>query len=399
MAKRKNSTALFEVIHAGKNAGKVDRKADGRPDRGGVAAVLKTPRWWFKGRVKEESASAATAALDPNDPTANVTAATLFQSRQRVVESPAPVAPPAEIAPALPTLVAEAPAPAAAVVDLPAVELSDSSLIPVSVRIDDPEPVAAPAAPAPRAASRAAPTTTALVLARDANPSPTPAGGRMGMTVAFDGDNREVTLRMRYTTALATGFVVLVIIGLAYVIGRRMSHGPAPATAADVPPSTAQLRRGPAQPGALDVPSRTVRTATPPAAGRPAGAAAGGPIGPINGAYFDAPTDAAGNAQRMMNMNYLLIMAFPPDQKQAAIDARDWFIVNARIPCTVERDSSRLHIAKGWYGVVGTRGFPAGLNSSAEYKSYFDVLQAAITKYPNRAKVDKRPPVPFKWVE
>jgi len=225
------------------------------------------------------------------------------------------------------------------------------------------------------------------------------------MKVAFDGDRQEVTLRMRYTTALATGFTVLVIVGLAYVIGRRMSHGPAPAPGAEVspPPSTAQLRRGPAQPTALDVPQRTGRTAPPPAgrsAGTPAGGNAGGPIGPINGAYFDAPIDAAGNAQRMMNMNYVLIMSFPPEQKQAAYDARDWFNSRGGVPCTVERDSSRLRIAKGFYGVVGTRGFPPRLDSSPEYKTYADFVEAAAAKYPNRAKAGARQrPQAFKWVE
>jgi hypothetical protein len=217
----------------------------------------------------------------------------------------------------------------------------------------------------------------------------------MGMKVAFDGDRQELTLRMRYTAALVTGFTVLVIIGLAYVVGRRMSHGPATAEGGEAPPSTAQLKKGPPQPTALDVTPRSGR----PAVANGATARTPGSIGPTNGAFLDAPTDAAGTAQRTMNLNYLLILSFPPERRQAAYDARDWFNVNAHIPCTVEKDSARLRIAKGWYGVVGTRGFPPGLNSSPEYRNYVDVLQAAVNKYPDRAKVDKRPPVAFKWVE
>ena len=40
MAKGKHSTALFEVIHAGK----------GVQDRRGRQSILRTPTWWFKSK-------------------------------------------------------------------------------------------------------------------------------------------------------------------------------------------------------------------------------------------------------------------------------------------------------------------------------------------------------------
>src|SRR6476661_2784765 len=86
--KRKNSTALFEVI----SAGRMDRKP--------VAAALKTPRWWFKGQsgAAAEASAPITIQSDPADPTANVTAETLYRARQRMTSAPAAPAP----APALP---------------------------------------------------------------------------------------------------------------------------------------------------------------------------------------------------------------------------------------------------------------------------------------------------------
>src|SRR4051812_47461179 len=89
--KRKNSTALFEVI----SAGRVDRKP--------VAAALKTPRWWFKGQsgaiaAADEAPSPVTLQTDPADPTANVTAASLYLARQRMAPTQAPQSTPAPIA-------------------------------------------------------------------------------------------------------------------------------------------------------------------------------------------------------------------------------------------------------------------------------------------------------------
>src|SRR5215212_10233790 len=47
MAKGKHATALFEVIHSGKNSQK---------------SLLSTPRWWFKKRDEEQAAAKAAAA-------------------------------------------------------------------------------------------------------------------------------------------------------------------------------------------------------------------------------------------------------------------------------------------------------------------------------------------------
>ena len=41
MAKGKHAAALFEVIHSGKD----------------TSGLLRTPKWWFKGRKQEEPAS------------------------------------------------------------------------------------------------------------------------------------------------------------------------------------------------------------------------------------------------------------------------------------------------------------------------------------------------------
>lgn len=68
MAKGKNATALFEVIHADKRFGKKQT----------AASALSTPKWWFKGKHKIPTTTdpmpgaPAGVARDPNDPTQSV---------------------------------------------------------------------------------------------------------------------------------------------------------------------------------------------------------------------------------------------------------------------------------------------------------------------------------------
>ena len=77
MAKRsKYSTALFEVITNSRKPEKPLGKAPG-------VAALATPRWWFRSRSlyplpgPESAAPPEPLSSDPNDPTANVTAAVM----------------------------------------------------------------------------------------------------------------------------------------------------------------------------------------------------------------------------------------------------------------------------------------------------------------------------------
>src|SRR5688572_27732412 len=161
MAKGKHSTALFEVIHSSK-------RFENKEARDGI---MRTPKWWFKGRGQANAARTvsgaatspgATAAVDPTDPTSAVATAT-------------------SAAPADPFAAA------------PAAEPNDLF-----------DPTAAPVAPEP-------------VPEKDIPP----LSGRAGIRVALDPDRHEVMLRVRYTTAVVTAFTVLVVVALAYLTGRH----------------------------------------------------------------------------------------------------------------------------------------------------------------------------------
>ena len=376
MARRRNATALFEVIHAA--------KLEHKP----AASALKTPRWWFKGRdaAPSDASAAPVAQSDPNDPTANVTAATLFQSRHRpadpplpapaTLEAPPPVAPPAPIEDVVPVRIDPAPvAPAVvAAVAAPPAEATAMVRAPRVVPVFDESALAPPPARAPGTGG----FFSSIVR-------------RSGMRVAFDADRQEMTLRVRYMSALVTGFTVLVVIILAFALGRHTAEGPSTAAAPEAP-SAGQVKKGAAQPGVLDV-----RSARPASARVDGSAPAPRPAAPA--AFVDAPVGPDGVAQRTNGYNYLLIQCYPPEKYQTALSVRDSLTL-ADIPCTVEKGSPQNHAPTGWHAVIGTRGFPgAGLKQSPEYAAYQKSIDAAVAKFPAKSKFDKVQPLGFKWVE
>jgi hypothetical protein len=424
--KRKNSTALFEVI----SAGRVDRKP--------VAAALKTPRWWFKGQSGSaaETSSPAPIQSDPTDPTANVTAETLYRARQRMTPAaPAPSSPasaPATSSTTAPAPVAALPQPAAndayAAADLQDVGLAGPAPgaagdTAAAARPPNAAPVQSSTALVPTTPSSSrpvAPPTAALAgpLAA-AKPGSPRAVGRSKFE--FDEDSQQVTLKMRYTTAIVTAFSVLVIVGAAYVIGRHLAEGPAQANASDPQQSTAQVRKGPSQPGVMDL-SRGPGTAPQPrldtnnrsrvptpARNGPDGGGATAPPAvtpPAPSAatvYADAHIAPDGTAQRISNMNYVMIINLPPPYRERIYEVRDFMTANG-IPCTVEKVSKergalKLLAPEGWFAVVGVRGFSPKYGQLPEYRAYRNAIAAAAARSPSKGKFDKINPQEFKWSE
>ncbi|HEY8751392.1 MAG TPA: hypothetical protein VIM11_25655, partial [Tepidisphaeraceae bacterium] len=78
----------------------------------------------------------------------------------------------------------------------------------------------------------------------------------------FDRVRQELTLKLRYTTALVTGFAVFAIIGLSYVVGRHLGAGPKTAGATEQA-SVKELLQQPVQPGVFAVTKPKPTPATP----------------------------------------------------------------------------------------------------------------------------------------
>ena len=85
----------------------------------------------------------------------------------------------------------------------------------------DADRLEAPAAPPPRAAPRSS--------------SRTGSNRSSAIHLDFDRDRKEVTLRLRYTTAIVSAFGICALIGIAYVIGGHVTHAPQVASAAAQP--------------------------------------------------------------------------------------------------------------------------------------------------------------------
>ncbi|HWE01237.1 MAG TPA: hypothetical protein VG326_02415 [Tepidisphaeraceae bacterium] len=269
---------------------------------------MRTPNWWFKTHADPQTA----AVIDPNDPTTTPIKSPLIAPRIAAVEEPERASPAARQA----TPVAR----------------------PKRDLIDPTRPVAA---------------------------TRNPADGSRALQ--FDRVRHEVKLRLPLAHAVVGGFAVVVVVGLAYVMGKHQSTAglelvtteTSPALSTDVP------RTALAQPGVLDVNRPKLR----PSSGG-GSASTGGPHISVAATHVRdhdftstlpvannaqgmhvAPRPASINGPRTIGLNYVVAQCYPSEQ--VANDARDFLVKNG-IPSTVEKGCSW---APKWYSVVTTRGF------------------------------------------
>jgi hypothetical protein len=384
MAKRKDSVALFEVIKAQKK----------REERAAAAAesaqpgALRTPKWWFKRAPTQQQQQQAA----PADPFA---APALPPPSSDVPVTPAPTAGPGEYSPD---------------VD-PTMSRTAAALVQRVIPVQHPERVSIPGGgdrfgvePRPLNAAPASRTARSWF------------GFGPAKKIGIDPDRKEVTFRLRYTTAVIAGFALCVAVGLAYLSGRSSSRANAGANGV----TSEDVRNGPVLAGVLELPadrstisddtpagevtapSNTHITADPPApqpeppaprgaGGTDAPPAAGGPRGA-------APTNApvtggvVTDLPRHNGLNYVIIQSYP-NKKDA--EAAKEALLAAGINCTVQ------HPPKGWgsqdlWSVIGTSGFPR-TNTMAEYRHYIELIKAVSKTFAGKSKWKHFEPSPVKW--
>jgi len=208
----------------------------------------------------------------------------------------------------------------------------------------------------------------------------------------FDRERQELTLRLRYTTAIVGAFSVCVLLALAYVAGRHISHGPQSASAAEGP-QIPRLREQPPQQGVTEI-TRHQRlaqvqheaniTTDPPrrVIEQPAAPRTHEPATLI-------PAGVESRLPRTVGLNYVVIQTYPSDRRDAADQARDYF-TKSGIPCNlVFMDSGR----KEWVCLVGTAGFTR--ISSSDYRKYTDDI-ILIGQNSKSAKFDQLKPYGYK---
>jgi hypothetical protein len=230
---------------------------------------------------------------------------------------------------------------------------------------------------APRSDAPGLPTTALSTEVQTAAPS-TPGGN-----LRMDGERQRITFHITYTSAIVTAFAVLVVVGLAYVIGSRMRSGPSKALGES---STEQLRQGPARGSVLNV--KPTPGQKPAAPVEPDDAkVAGPPPAPRQQSNTTQPT------QRIIGLNYVVMQGYPPEERAMAVEARDLLIKNG-IACTIEQDLPGLN--RNWHIVVGLQGFDR-LGYNPDYDRYEKSVRAVNDKFPRSSKFKKLEPMPYKW--
>jgi hypothetical protein len=387
MAKRKNSTALFEVMaaHRARAANGASNSAPTTPARlssapppGTAYKTVEKPsvfalgkKWiatMLEKRGRAASAPAPVAApvepQDPNDPTAGITAQNL------AARKPAPV-------------VAEA------------TDVGEESI----------------AASDNGASSSTGPVTYTTVMPTYGRSSDLPEESPRSSAnkVAFDRDKHQVTVKVRFNTAVISLVALLVVVGAAYIIGKRAGKpSSAGASPAPAPQPAPQAKAGAG--GPLDVPARP-KTGSPKSndlqpipdrVARNNGAQPAPPGGPgssqlsPSGIFEDAKIDS-GVARRTVGYNYCIISRYRGDQQEIAIDVSD-FLNQHGVPNTIESGSPQLETPADGYVIVGTRGFGKVFSGEQVYKDYRNAVNQAIGQLPKKLAFPPRTEM-RKWAQ
>jgi hypothetical protein len=205
---------------------------------------------------------------------------------------------------------------------------------------DGASPAPAAQSDAPPVAAVEEPVIAVPVMPTSSYGTRSASAGRQGLRL--NRERNEVTMRMRFGTAVVGGFVVLVALGLAYVVGQHVANGPKTAEAADI--STDEIRLKPPVPNTLDVsrhvtkPASAVKTAATGVAGsrrttdaplrtKPL-AASGDALTP------DAKAVVAG--PRNPDKNYILVRVYEPKDRKLAEKACD-VLGQAGVACSIEK--------------------------------------------------------------
>jgi hypothetical protein len=238
--------------------------------------------------------------------------------------------------------------------------------------------VAPPAHSAPAASTAASPHS-----ASDAGSQYFRSRNRSAIHFDFDRDRQEITINMRYTTAIVSAFAILVAVGLAYTVGRRIATGP---TLAYASLSTDQLLHIPADPSAMDVRQQT-SSPTP----APAGVSHFAPLSAAGDGTAIAPAPVASrtsmeiNQPRSVGLNYIIVQSY--NTEKLADEARDFLIKN-NVPCTVEKISN-------FFTVISSTGYSH--IHSPEFENAIRNITALGEQFGGKTKFKRFDPYGYKW--
>jgi hypothetical protein len=404
MARGKNATALFDVIHAAK-----------KPPRSSPVAAMPTPRWWAKDKkplvppgappagetagkqtswlaaVKKSIAPVREESSHPPDVDSRAESRSKFEP----VESGQPqlreaYEPENESDP----MIESAPAVASDRSEPATVENMPVETRPAGIRwMARPDPVAK----SDVAASETSDETPPLVAevktkfadrfrdrARAAEDSEESRGRRAEPPVAaIDRAAGEVSFRFSYLGVIGLAVIVLLAMTLAFILGTRISNGRADAKGTRSVPTVAGKQTASSGDGSL-----SAVAPVKPQPIRPDVIAVGHDRPPISPGVIRTPaapvkpvpqpTMHAGiDNPRIPGRMYVVIQNYPDAESAKKVST---ILNDAGIDCSVVRNL-KTWVPDGWYSVVGYRPF----KSSQETSDYGKTVAALRPNFPGHA--------------
>ena len=222
---------------------------------------------------------------------------------------------------------------------------------------------------------------------------------RPGMRLSVDSSDQTINLALSYSSAAVAGFSLLVVVALAFVLGKHSGRGPLPLLADR---TTEQVKKDLPRGDVLNVSSEPslagainpeVSVPVPiPASRQPA------PRSNVKPTWNDPrppSTLEVDDEKRTIGLNYVIVQSYP-DKKDAEA-ARD-LLVKRGILCTVEPTPANWFSNNGaqWYSVIGIKGF-SKIRDSEEFERYKASILEVSNEFAGRSRFKRFEPTAIKW--
>jgi hypothetical protein len=374
MARQKNPTALFDVIHSAK-----------KPPKASPSASIPTPKWWGKGRNLPKPAAEASSE------NVGKQKSWLAKAKQNGV---AAVVVPVVVEP---------------VAQQPAVEYSS----PVADELQTVESVtteatpSAPSEPKPRFIDRfvhrpAVEPVEQETVAEPISSEPVPVltEAKPAKRISRSSDDRDpvmkvdsaagdIRFRISFAGVVAIGFVFLLLLAIAFVAGKQSSavdeQAAAPKESTTAPASgfvmaigpmvapSHPVNNAPVKPDVLTIPQHPSRPAV------------------VIGPKPTSPTPVAVKNDRVIGLLYVIVQSYMDrDQAQNACN----YMNDAGVSCTVVEGPSHWAMPD-YYSVISLKSFNKHDPELADYEREVKTLGA---KFTNRIS-DQFQPQAYTWRE
>jgi len=203
--------------------------------------------------------------------------------------------------------------------------------------------------------------------------------------LVVDKESGEINFKLSYAGAAAAGFILLIVLAIAYLVGSRSSQVSqsedfhlAPGAAPSQPAAPADTLLAAAMPEAAPTPATPVEPIT---TIKPTADANGATISPTGSATPDKP-------KRQVGLNYVIVQSYPDDAvSQRAAD----FLNKNGIPCTVVKLP-----AYSMTSVVSLKGFDH-VQHNPEMDDYRQKIETLGETFAGRRLFDRFHTQMIKW--